>query len=86
MEMNRITKLILFSMLVILLVIVSACSSNDDSSKNQSYDLITNPDGSSYFKVINNLYTGLAWNFTSGFACGADMKPGECVDKGLPES
>ena len=48
--------------------------------------MIANPNGPAYFKVVNNLNSGLAWSFQSGYAFSADMKPGECTNMGVAAS
>jgi hypothetical protein len=49
-------------------------------------DLIANANGPAYFKVKNNLSTGVAWNFENAYPFGADMKPGECTNMGVAAS
>ena len=46
-------------------------------------DLVANADGPAFFKVENDLSSGLSW-FLPAFAFGADMKPGECTKMGVP--
>lgn len=56
---------------------------NDDGGG--SCDMIANQDGPAYFKVKNNLSSGLEW-YLNSYAFGADMKPGECTNMGVAAS
>lgn len=71
--------------LLLMLALFSACGGGDegDGGGSGSCDMIANPDGPAYFKVVNNLNSGLEWFFQTGYALGADMKPGECTNMGV---
>jgi hypothetical protein len=65
-----------------------ACGGGGDDSgggEEPRCDLVasntTNPDA--FFKVVNRLNSGLAWQFSNGIPFGADMKPNECTLFGL---
>lgn len=63
---------------------LAGCGGGDDGDGGGgSCDMIANPDGPAYFKVVNNLSSGLAWSFQDSYAFGADMKPGECTNMGV---
>ena len=68
-------------MLPLMLLFLSACSS-DDGGGSVVCDTVANPDGPAFFKVENNLDSGLIW-ILQAYAFGADMKPGECVIMGV---
>jgi len=72
--------------LFVLTALVSACSSGGSNNSAGSCDMIANPDGPAYFKVVNNLSSGLEWFFQGSYAFGADMKPGECTNMGVAAS
>ncbi|MBL6998414.1 MAG: hypothetical protein ISR73_01040 [Gammaproteobacteria bacterium] len=76
---------IMHPLLPFMRLLLSACSSDSDSSSG-GCDLIANPDGPAFFKVENNITSGLEWYFQSGYAFGADMKPGECTNMGVASS
>lgn len=69
-------------MLSLMMLFLSSCSS-DDSGGVGVCDMVANPDGPSFFKVENNLSSGLTWFFLQSYPFGADMKPGECVIMGV---
>lgn len=75
-----------FLVLFVLATLVSACSSGGSDNSASSCDMIANPDGPAYFKVVNNLSSGLEWYFQGSYAFGADMKPGECTNMGVAAS
>lgn len=52
------------------------------SSVDGSCDIVANPDGPAFFKVQNNLSSGLEW-YLPDYAFAADMKPGECTIMGV---
>ena len=72
--------------LFVLTALVSACSPGGSDNSAGSCDMIANPGGPTYFKVVNNLNSGLEWYFQTGYAFGADMKPGECTNMGVVAS
>ena len=72
--------------LFVLTTLVGACSSGGSDNSVGSCDMIANPDGPAYFKVVNNLSGGLEWYFQGSYAFGADMKPGECTNMGVAAS
>ncbi len=76
-------KYIILLFLPFLLTLFSACSSDSDGGSSGGCDLVANPDGPAYFKVENNLSSGLEWFFTNSYPFGADMKPGECTNMGV---
>ncbi len=77
--------LILLGFLSILIVLtLSACGGGSEGSGD--CDMVANPDGPAYFKVKNNLNSGLEWFFQTSYAFGADMKPGECTNMGVAAS
>lgn len=59
--------------------IVTSCS---DSGSSSGCDTIANADGPAFFKVENDLDSGLSW-VLGAYAFGADMKPGECTIMGV---
>jgi hypothetical protein len=72
--------LVLMTMTDLLMV---ACD-NGGGSGEPRCDVVANANASAFFKVINHLDSGLAWNFSDGsYAFGADMKPNECTVFGL---
>ena len=75
---NNINRLVL---VLILIMSLTACGAGSSGC-----DTIANPEGPAFFKVENNLSSGLSWNFQSGYAFGADMKPGECTNMGVSPS
>ena len=80
-QTHRIRPLqMLFALLAFLLV---GCGGGGGGSS--SCDLVANASGPAFFKVENNLSSGLSW-FLPAFAFGADMKPGECTKMGVPAS
>jgi hypothetical protein len=68
--------------LLLIFVFLSACSSSGGSA---SCDTVANPDGPAFFRVENNLSSGLSWTLPA-FAFGADMKPGEWDVWGLSKN
>lgn len=70
--------------ILVLAVLLSSCGSS--GSDGGSCDMVANPNGPAYFKVVNNLNSGLEWYFQDGYAFGADMKPGECTNMGVAAS
>lgn len=76
-----------YIILSLVLMCLSACSSEDSgvSSASSGCDTVANPAGPAFFKVENNLSSGLAW-FLPAYAFGADMKPGECTIMGVASS
>ena len=70
-------------MLTFMLIFITACSGGGgDGDNSGSCDIIANPDGPAFFRVENNLSTGLEW-ILPAFAFGADMQPGECTIMGV---
>lgn len=70
-------------MLPLMLLFLSACSSDDGGGGGVGVcDTVANPDGPAFFKVENNLDSGLMW-ILEVYAFGADMKPGECTIMGV---
>lgn len=71
-------------MLPLMLLFLSACSSDDGGGGGSVVcDTVANPDGPAFFKVENNLDSGLTWYFVQSYPFGADMKPDECVIMGV---
>lgn len=68
-------------LILLLPMCLSACSSSD-SSTGGGCDVVANPDGPAFFRVENQLNSGLSWHLPA-FAFGADMKPGECTIMGV---
>ena len=58
-------------------------SSGDGSSG--ACDVVANAAGPAFFRVENNLNSGLSWTLPA-YAFGADMKPGECTIFGVTPS
>lgn len=70
--------------ILVLAVLLSSCGSS--GSDGGSCDMVANPNGPAYFKVVNNLNSGLEWYFQDSYAFGADVKPGECTNMGVATS
>ncbi len=64
-------------------LLVSSCSSGGSDNGDGNCDMIANSNGPAYFKVYNNLDSGLDWSFQNSYAFGAEMKPGECTNMGV---
>ncbi len=79
-------KIFLYTALSGLVVILSSCSNGRSDNSVSSCDMVANPNGPAYFKVVNNLSSGLEWYFQGSYAFGADMKPGECTNMGVVAS
>ena len=79
--MGKIQWLIFYT---VMATFVAACGGGGDGGA-QSCDIVANAQGPAFMKVVNNLGTGLQWQL-SGYAFGADMKPGECTIFGLSAS
>lgn len=69
-------------LIVSLVINLSACGGSS-SGGSGSCDIIANAAGPAFFRVENNLNSGLEW-FLPAFAFAADMKPGECTIMGVP--
>ena len=70
------------ALIPLTLIFLSACSSSGGGA---GCDTVANPDGPAFFRVENNLSSGLSWTLPA-FAFGADMKPGECTIMGVTSS
>lgn len=62
-----------------LFFILASCGS---SSSSGGCDTVANANGPAYFRVENDLNSGLSWVLWA-YAFGADMKPGECTKMGV---
>ena len=67
--------------LICIPVFLSSCGGGSSSSGG-GCDMIANASGPAYFRVENDLSSGLSWTL-SAYAFGADMKPGECTRMGV---
>ena len=84
--MSKRYRIIWYSALLGFVAILSSCSGGGNDGGGGGCDMIANPGGPAYFKVVNNLNSGLEWYFQTGYAFGADMKPGECTNMGVVAS
>jgi len=73
-----------FTIYVFISFLATGCGNGSDSGVSNC-DVVANTGESSFFKVINNLSTGLDWRLINSFPFGADMKPGECTSVALDE-
>ena len=78
--------IICYSALFGFVAILSSCSGGGNDGGGSSCDMVANPNGPAYFKVVNNLSSGLGWYFQGSYVFGADMKPGECTNMGVVAS
>ena len=76
-------KSFIYLVFSVVLLQSMGCSSSDTSGG--GCDIVANPDGPAFFKVQNNLSTGLTW-FLPPYPLAADMKPGECTIMGVASS
>jgi hypothetical protein len=79
-----------YLVLPFVIFFLAACTSEDsgdsgNSSSTGNCDIVANATGPAFFKVINNLGSGVAW-YLPDYAFGADMKPGECTIMGVMSS
>jgi len=70
---------------IVALFTLTSCGSSSSSSSSSSCDTVANAGGPAFFKVRNNLNSGLEW-FLPAYAFGADMKPDECTIMGVAAS
>jgi len=73
------------SIVLFITLLVIGCGGGSGDSGISNCDVVANASDSSFFKVINNLSTGLEWRLINSFPFGADMEPGECTSVVLDE-
>jgi len=73
----------LLMMIAVACLLTSCGSSSNSSSSSSKCDVVANAAGPAFFRVENQLNSGLSWVLPA-FAFGADMKPDECTIFGLP--
>lgn len=69
-------------LLLVLFAFALAGCGGGGGSAGGACDVVANAGGPAFFRVENNLSSGLSWTLPA-FAFGADMKPGECTIMGV---
>lgn len=72
-------------LILILMLALALAGCGGGGSAGGGCDTVANAGGPAFFKVENNLSSGLSWTL-SAYAFGADMKPGECTIMGVSAS